>query len=62
VYEKFICRETGADSGSVAGQTPEISLGEYSAGDPPLSLNGRPALLMFYSVFVSWFAVNGWFA
>jgi hypothetical protein len=53
VYEKFISRETGADSGSVAAQTPEISSGEYSAGDPPLSLNGRPALLMFYLVFDS---------
>jgi hypothetical protein len=53
VYEKFISRENGADSGSVAAQTPEISSGEYSAGDPPLSLNGRPALLMFYLVFDS---------
>jgi hypothetical protein len=53
VYEKFICRETGADSGSVAGQTPEIFLAEYSADDPPLSLNGRPAPLMFYLVFAS---------
>ena len=60
MYEKFILPgETGADSGSVAGQTPGIFLGEYSADDPPLFLNGRPALLMFYLIFVSWFAVNG---